>query len=362
MRCDRTERNPRRRRESLSGWRGRGVTDQRPDETRVRGTRPAMGMKASHRSARKTPPLRRRRRFEIIGLVLPSWDSPSLALAAGRPSSLVLSGESRVYQARPSTTRPAHHSKRKVNRGITNVTCSAPVIYPAEVRSPHPRGLAWIGVYERAEDRHRAAGRAAARSTWFGKRTTTAGLPFCRLARTRTDLSPRPARLAIALLGASVAFLTLWWASGLGNPDLSNRSPAPAGPCGVIMALVALRLRRSARLDPELAGLVHRNDCAHRLRVGALLHLGRHMCRFWAPLWPSAWASRSHLPGRCGSPGAPAQTRHDRLRHHPIQPGRGHRRLERVDADLALLHIPGSQASAQPVVAAFGAAFFPCSN
>jgi hypothetical protein len=80
------------------------------------GTRLATGTNASHRSERKKLPLRRRRPFETTELVLAILRLPILALAAGQPNSLVLSGESRVYQARLMTTRWTMSAPKETRR------------------------------------------------------------------------------------------------------------------------------------------------------------------------------------------------------------------------------------------------------
>ena len=196
-----------------------------------------------------------------------------------------------------------------------------------------------------------------------GSGTTTAGLPGSAGWLEPEPTSRRdPLAWAIALLGASVAFLTLWWASGLGNPDLSNRlTGIAAGPCGVIMALVALRLRRSARLDPR----TRRSWSIVTIAligygVGALLHLGAAYVPVLGALWPVSLgleiATYPVVAVALALLPKPATTVYDII-------------LFSLDvaivawsASMLIWHFfifPAAQASAQPVVAAFGAAFFP---
>jgi PAS domain S-box-containing protein len=61
-----------------------------------------------------------------------------------------------------------------------------------------------------------------------------------------------PIAWLIALLGLSVACYSLWWALRLGETSLSDRfTGAAALPGGILVILVAIRLRRSERLDPR---------------------------------------------------------------------------------------------------------------
>jgi PAS domain S-box-containing protein len=97
-----------------------------------------------------------------------------------------------------------------------------------------------------------------------------------------------PLAWAIVLMGSLVAFLTLWWFFGLGNPDLSNRlTGIAAAPCGVIVTLVAIRLRRTARLDPR----TRRTWSIVTIALigygfGALLHFAATYAPALDPLWP----------------------------------------------------------------------------
>jgi PAS domain S-box-containing protein len=85
-----------------------------------------------------------------------------------------------------------------------------------------------------------------------------------------------PLAWLIALLGLSVVCYSLWWASKLGDASLTDRfTGAAAVPGGILLVLVAIRLRRSERLDYRTRrawaivalGLVGYG-------VGALIHFG----------------------------------------------------------------------------------------
>ena len=57
---------------------------------------------------------------------------------------------------------------------------------------------------------------------------------------------------AIVAVGVFVVLWSLWWASGLGDTAVSNRFVgAAAVPSGLIVVLVAMRIRRAERLDPR---------------------------------------------------------------------------------------------------------------
>jgi PAS domain S-box-containing protein len=59
-----------------------------------------------------------------------------------------------------------------------------------------------------------------------------------------------PLAWALAVLGLFVAGYAVWWVSGLGNAGLSDRyTGAAAAPGGIVLAAIALRLRRTRRLD-----------------------------------------------------------------------------------------------------------------
>lgn len=59
-----------------------------------------------------------------------------------------------------------------------------------------------------------------------------------------------PLAWALAILGLFIFCYAIWWVSGLGDTDLSYRyTGAAAVPGGVILAAIALRLRRTQRLD-----------------------------------------------------------------------------------------------------------------
>ncbi|HEX7591952.1 MAG TPA: hypothetical protein VF375_08365, partial [Candidatus Limnocylindrales bacterium] len=61
-----------------------------------------------------------------------------------------------------------------------------------------------------------------------------------------------PLAWAMVLLGVCIALYTVWWISGIGNASLATTfTGAAAVPSGIVMALVAIRLRTTARVDPR---------------------------------------------------------------------------------------------------------------
>ena len=59
-----------------------------------------------------------------------------------------------------------------------------------------------------------------------------------------------PIAWAIVFLGVFIACYSAWWASGLGDATVSSRiTGAGTAPGAVIVILIALRLRRTSRMD-----------------------------------------------------------------------------------------------------------------
>jgi PAS domain S-box-containing protein len=191
----------------------------------------------------------------------------------------------------------------------------------------------------------------------------TPSLPGLAGSREPEPISRRdPLAWSIALLGGFVAFLALWWASGLGNPDLSNRlTGIAAAPCGVIMALVTLRLRRTSRLDPRTRRTWSIVTIALiGYGVGALLHLGESYVPALGALWPVSVgleiATYPLVAIALALLPKPATTVYDIILFGLDVA------IVAFSAAMLIWHFfifPAAQAAAQPVIAAFGAAFFP---
>jgi PAS domain S-box-containing protein len=174
-----------------------------------------------------------------------------------------------------------------------------------------------------------------------------------------------PLAWAIALVGIVFACWSLVWVSGLGDTALSNRFVGGAAlPCGVIVVLVALRIRRTGRLDPRtrrawsiIAAAFAAYGC------GALLHLLAGQTQVLSALapvslaleiaaYPLAAIALALLP-------KPARTRFD---------------LALFSLDVAIVAssaavltwhffiFPTARDAGQGLVAAFGAAMFPVAD
>ena len=72
-------------------------------------------------------------------------------------------------------------------------------------------------------------------------------------AQSELDMRRDPMAWAIAILATVVAIIAVWWASGLGDRSLSSRALGELSPPGgLIVILMALRLRRTGRLDARV--------------------------------------------------------------------------------------------------------------
>ena len=98
-----------------------------------------------------------------------------------------------------------------------------------------------------------------------------------------------PLAWALALLAIFVAGYSAWWALGLGDAALANRfTGAAAAPCGILLALIAIRVTRTRRID-------HRTRLAWAVitialmgyGLGASLHLVVGTVAVLGMMWPA---------------------------------------------------------------------------
>ncbi len=167
---------------------------------------------------------------------------------------------------------------------------------------------------------------------------------------------------AIAFLALFTAGVTVWWASGIGDASLSNQFVgAESAPAGVIVVFMAMRLRRTARLDPRVRRawsiiavglLVYGLGLLVRLAAGSTPTLG-----FLAPLaiglgvalYPLMSVALSLLP-------RPAKTRYDLMLFSLDVT------VAAASAAILLWHFsifPTARDNGQDALAAVVAAFFP---
>jgi PAS domain S-box-containing protein len=101
-----------------------------------------------------------------------------------------------------------------------------------------------------------------------------------------------PIAWAIALLGVFVAGCTVWWISRLGDASLSSHSTGVAAvPGGVVLIMMASRLRRTERLDQRtrLAWSIV-TAAVVGYAIGALIHFGEGSVPVLGVVWPVSLA------------------------------------------------------------------------
>jgi PAS domain S-box-containing protein len=174
-----------------------------------------------------------------------------------------------------------------------------------------------------------------------------------------------PLAWAMVLLGVCIALYTVWWISGIGNASLATTfTGAAAVPSGIVMALIAIRLRRTAHVDPRTrkawtiiaVGLI-------LFGIGALIHLCVDSLPMMAAIWPLGLALELSTYLLCGVALAllpkPARTSFDiTLFSLDIA-------IVAWSATMLIWHFfifPEARAAGQDVTAAFATAVFPVAD